>query len=61
VDERILSMLEQHEAVLEELQALLEGLHAEGKLRHFDSGDFRALRAVWEALNLEVRAHREDA
>ena len=54
MDDRILNMLEQHEAVLEELHALLEGLHAEGKLRHFDSGDLRALRAVREALNLEV-------
>ena len=45
---------------LEELLALIEHLHHTDQLRYFDDGDFRALEAAHDALDVEIRQHNED-
>ena len=45
---------------LEELLALIEHLHHTDQLRYFDDGDFRALEAAHDALDVEIRQHKED-
>ena len=61
MDERVLNLLEWHEERLEELLALIEHLHHTDQLRYFDDGDFRALEAAHDALDVEIRQHKEDA
>ncbi len=60
MDEGVLIMLEQHEDQLDELLALLESLEAQGELRYFDAGDYRALIGVKESLGAEIWQHRGD-
>ena len=61
MDERVLNLLEWHEERLEELLALIEHLHHTDQLRYFDDTDFRALEAAHDALDVEIRQHKEDA
>ena len=60
MDGRVLNLLERYENDLEELLALLESLHAQGELRHFEAGDYLALMSVKEALGTEIYQHRGD-